>query len=109
MEDVLRKEAPLLLCAHPLSSRSSFRPPPTPRPPRYKMITFLSYVPSFAVLTDTLVTAAPEILGFAFIFFVIFFGFAQAHTMVMQAKVGGVRPAEQPLAPWATPTPNNHH
>jgi hypothetical protein len=73
------------------------------------MITFLSYVPSFAVLTDTLVTAAPEILGFAFIFFVIFFGFAQAHTMVMQAKVGGVRPAEQPLAPWATPTPNNHH
>jgi hypothetical protein len=43
----------------------------------FKMITYLSYSPSFGVLTDTLTTAASEIFGFAFIFFVIFFGFAQ--------------------------------
>jgi hypothetical protein len=53
----------------------------------FKMITYLSYAPSFAVLTDTLSTAAPEILGFAFIFFVIFFGFAQAHAMVLNTKL----------------------
>ena len=40
----------------------------------FKMISYLSYAPSFAVLTDTLVSAAPEVFGFSFIFFVIFFG-----------------------------------
>ena len=37
----------------------------------FKMITYLSYAPSFAVLTDTLAMAAPEIMGFTFIFFVV--------------------------------------
>jgi hypothetical protein len=37
----------------------------------FKMITYLSYAPSFAVLTDTLAMAAPEIMGFSFIFFVV--------------------------------------
>jgi hypothetical protein len=36
-----------------------------------KMIAYLSYAPQFAVLTDTLKAAAPEIFGFAFIFFVV--------------------------------------
>jgi hypothetical protein len=48
----------------------------------FKMITYLSYAPSFAVLTDTLVTAAPEIFGFTFVFFIIFYGFAQVRVLI---------------------------
>merc|ERR1711968_402103 len=46
----------------------------------FKMIAYLSYIPTFALLTDTLRVAAPEI-----------FGFAQAHTMVFGQRVAGYR------------------
>eukprot|EP00936_MAST-01D_sp_MAST-1D-sp1_P001300 g1300.t1 len=53
----------------------------------FKMIAYLSYVPTFALLTDTLSLAAPDIFGFSFVFFIIFFGFAQAHTMVFNSRM----------------------
>ena len=37
--------------------------------------------------TDTLSVAAPDIFGFSFVFFIIFFGFAQAHTMVFNSRM----------------------
>jgi len=57
----------------------------------FKMIAYLSYIPTFALLTDTLKVAAPEIFGFSFVFAIVFFGFAQAHTMVFGGRVAGYR------------------
>jgi len=57
----------------------------------FKMIAYLSYIPTFALLTDTLKVAAPEIFGFSFVFAIVFFGFAQAHTMVFGGRVEGYR------------------
>jgi len=55
------------------------------------MIAYLSYIPTFALLTDTLGVAAPEIFGFSFVFFIVFIGFAQAHAMVFSGRREGYR------------------
>jgi len=57
----------------------------------FKMIAYLSYIPTFALLTDTLGVAAPEIFGFSFVFFIVFIGFAQAHAMVFSGRREGYR------------------
>jgi hypothetical protein len=43
----------------------------------FKLINYLSYAPQFAVLTDTLSRAMPEIMGFGLVFAMVFYGFAQ--------------------------------
>ena len=48
----------------------------------FKVVFFLSFLPTFGLLLDTLNLAAPNLLGFLVVFLVVFSGFAQAHTMV---------------------------
>jgi hypothetical protein len=57
----------------------------------FQALEHLSYVPTFALLSDTIKCAGPDLLGFGFVFMLIFYGFAQAHTMVFRDRVQGFR------------------
>ena len=56
-----------------------------------KMISYLAYAPIFGLLIDTLALASGPLVGFFFVFVVVFIGFAQAHTMLLADKVKGYR------------------
>jgi hypothetical protein len=57
----------------------------------FQGVEHLSYVPTFALLSDTIKTAGPDLLSFGFVFILVFYGFAQAHTMVFRDRVEGYR------------------
>jgi hypothetical protein len=61
----------------------------------FKLIAILSYAPTFGVMTDTLAKAAEGVAGFGVIFFIVFFGFAQAHTMVFHGRLEDFRTISQ--------------
>ena len=49
----------------------------------FKLVSYLSIAPSFGKLTRTLARALQPVLSFATVFVFVFFGFAQAHCMVL--------------------------
>eukprot|EP00937_MAST-01D_sp_MAST-1D-sp2_P006573 g6573.t1 len=53
----------------------------------FKLIQILSFSPTFGVMTATIARSAKGVAGFGMIFFIIFFGFAQSHSMVFGAKI----------------------
>merc|ERR1711865_603174 len=55
----------------------------------FKGIAILSYSPTFAVINQTLKTAAPNVASFGWVFFIVFYGFTQAHAMIFNGKVHG--------------------
>jgi hypothetical protein len=57
----------------------------------FQGVEHLSYVPTFALLSDTIKTAGPDLLSFSFVFGVIGYGFTQAHTMVFRDRLEGYR------------------
>jgi hypothetical protein len=63
----------------------------------FKLIAILSYAPTFGVMTDTLAKAAEGVAGFGVIFFIVFFGFAQAHTMVFHGRLEDFRTISQSI------------
>jgi hypothetical protein len=48
----------------------------------FKLVGVLSYIPAFALVSNTLARSARGVSSFLVFFFIIFFGFAQAHTLV---------------------------
>jgi hypothetical protein len=54
-------------------------------------VVHLAYVPTFALLGDTIKLAAPDLTSFLFVFALVFYGFAQAHTMVFRDRLQGYR------------------
>jgi hypothetical protein len=57
----------------------------------FQGIEHLSYVPTFALLSDTIHVAGPQLMSFAFVFSLVGYGFIQAHTMVFRDKLEGYR------------------
>jgi hypothetical protein len=57
----------------------------------FKLISYLSYAPNFRLINNTLVRSAHDVAGFFVVFFVLMFGFAQAHTMVFSTKIAAFR------------------
>jgi hypothetical protein len=57
----------------------------------FQGVEHLAYVPTFALLGDTLKVAGPQLLSFSFVFAVIGYGFIQAHTMVFRDRIEGYR------------------
>lgn len=57
----------------------------------FQGVEHLSYVPQFALLSDTIKAAGPDLLGFAFVFLHIIYGFVQAHSMVFRDRIEGFR------------------
>jgi hypothetical protein len=57
----------------------------------FKFIQVLSYSPVFALINNTLATATHELGGFMVVFFIIFYGFAQAHCMIFQGRLYAFR------------------
>eukprot|EP00937_MAST-01D_sp_MAST-1D-sp2_P002744 g2744.t1 len=54
-----------------------------------KLLGYLSISPTFGLLTDTLTRALPATTGFIACFFLMIFGFAQAHSMIFGPVVEG--------------------
>ena len=48
-------------------------------------------MPTFGLLSDTIKTALPDLLGFLLVFALVFYGFVQAHTMVFRDRIEGYR------------------
>jgi hypothetical protein len=63
----------------------------------FKLIHILSYSPTFGLMTDTLGKAAEGVAGFSIIFFIIFFGFAQAHAMIFNGRLESFRTVGQTM------------
>jgi hypothetical protein len=57
----------------------------------FQGVEHLSYVPTFALLSDTLKHAGPELLSFMFVFLLVGYGFVQAHTMIFRDRIEGYR------------------
>jgi hypothetical protein len=57
----------------------------------FKFIQVLSYSPVFALINNTLARSAHELGGFMLVFFIIFYGFAQAHCMIFQGRLYAFR------------------
>jgi hypothetical protein len=57
----------------------------------FKTVFYLSMSPSFAILTKTLSKSANKIKEFMIMFFIILWGFAQAHTMVFGTHLRSYR------------------
>jgi hypothetical protein len=57
----------------------------------FKFIAILSYSPTFGVINNTLERAAGGVAGFSVIFFIVFYGFAQAHAMVFSSRLKSFR------------------
>jgi hypothetical protein len=57
----------------------------------FQGVEHLSYVPTFALLGDTIKVAAPDLLGFMFVFVLVGYGFVQAHCMVFRDRIAGYR------------------
>ena len=54
----------------------------------------MAHFPSFRLLLDTIQYAAPSLLGFLLVFFMVVFGFAQAHSMVFGESLEEFRTIE---------------
>jgi hypothetical protein len=57
----------------------------------FKFIAILSYSPTFGIINNTLERAAGGVAGFSVIFFIVFYGFAQAHAMVFSSRLKSFR------------------
>jgi len=53
----------------------------------FKFVLYLSYVPTFALLSETIGKAGPDVMAFMMVFGIILWGFSQAHGMVFHAKL----------------------
>eukprot|EP00935_MAST-01C_sp_MAST-1C-sp1_P000206 g206.t1 len=53
----------------------------------FKAVAYLNIIPSCAILTSTLSSAVHKLFGFTFVFGIILYGFAQAHTIVFGQSV----------------------
>jgi hypothetical protein len=61
----------------------------------FKAVAYLNIIPSCAILTSTLSCATSKLVGFAFVFSIILYGFAQAHTLVFGANIPHYRTSGQ--------------
>jgi len=61
----------------------------------FKLISYLSFVPNFATMSNTLSRSAQELSAFGLVFFVVMYGFAQAHAMVFQHRIFNFRTVGQ--------------
>jgi len=52
----------------------------------FKAIAIMSYSPAFAIINQTISTAAPAVGNFFSVFFIVMIGFTQAHTMIFNGK-----------------------
>ena len=57
----------------------------------FRLCSFLAYVPRFALVTGTLSRASSTVGGFAVVFCVVLFGFAEAHMLTFGSRVVGFR------------------
>lgn len=57
----------------------------------FRLCSYLAYVPRFALVTGTLARAASTVGGFAVVFCVVLFGFAEAHMLTFGSRVVGFR------------------
>jgi len=53
----------------------------------FKLISILGYSTTFALVNKTIQRSASSVGGFLLVFFIIFYGFSQAHTMVFQGRL----------------------
>ena len=63
----------------------------------FGMIAVLSYSPNFSVMGNTLARSAKELAGFAVIFFIVFFGFAQSYAIVFHGRIKAFRTTMQSM------------
>lgn len=61
----------------------------------FKVLMYLKLDPRFAALTDTLELAAGDMAGFVVCFLAVFYGFAQAHTMIFGRTLSNYRTLQQ--------------
>ena len=59
---------------------------------------FFARVPSFGLLMDTFANSATPLMSFTLVFFIVFWGFSQAHTMLFGKTVASYRSIE--LSMW---------
>eukprot|EP00937_MAST-01D_sp_MAST-1D-sp2_P002378 g2378.t1 len=53
----------------------------------FKLIAYLSYAPTFAIMNTTISKSAKGVSGFVVIFCILLYGFAQAHAMVFAGRI----------------------
>jgi len=57
----------------------------------FKVVGFMSDVPAFGLLMDTFLVASGPLLSFTAVFLVVFYGFCQAHTMLLGSTVAAYK------------------
>jgi hypothetical protein len=57
----------------------------------FKVIGILSFAPAFGMMSTTLSLAAAATTSFMIIFFIVFYGFAQAHAMIFGSRIENFR------------------
>eukprot|EP00937_MAST-01D_sp_MAST-1D-sp2_P003490 g3490.t1 len=63
----------------------------------FKLISVLSYLPAFNLMTETLAQATRNVAGFFFIFIILFVTFAHAHTLIFHGKLEPYRDLGQSM------------
>lgn len=64
----------------------------------FKLVGFFARIPSFGLLMDTFANSAMPLVSFTLVFFIVFWGFSQAHTMLFGKTVSSYRSIE--LSMW---------